>query len=112
EAREGHFAAALPRVGDRVKEGVYGLRRIATGEIGAPCDLVNELLFRQVPLLLSTNRTTGKDPNSSAGPDQPCGFARLLSGIGRPSALFWRKKRPQTASRISPARKIGRNRTA
>src|SRR6266566_3499493 len=88
EAREGHFPAAMQRVGDRVEEGVYGLRRIATGEIGAPRDLVNELLFRQVPLLLSTNRTTGKDPNSSAGLAQPCGFAGLLSRGGRSLARF------------------------
>src|SRR5947199_3509254 len=86
EAREGDFSAALQRVGDRVEEGVYGLRRIATREICAPRDLVNELLFRQVPLLLSAVRTTGKDPNSSAGPAQPCGFAGLWSQIARPSA--------------------------
>src|SRR6266568_9068377 len=93
EAREGHFSAALQRVGDRVEEGVNGLRRIATREIRAPRDLVNELLFRQVQLLLSTVRTSGKDPNSSAGLAQPCGFAGLLSRTGRPSALFWSKKR-------------------
>src|SRR6266516_1178992 len=112
EAREGHFPAALQRVGDCVEEGVYGLRRIATREVRAPRDLVNELLFRQVPLLLSTNRTTGKDPNSSVGLAQPCGFAGLLSRTGRSSAPFLRKKRHQTASTISLARKIGRRRTA
>src|SRR5206468_8320291 len=75
---EGHFSTALQRVCDRFEEGIYGLRRIATREVGAPRDLVNELLFRQVPLLLSTVRPTGKDPNSRAGLAQPCGFAGLF----------------------------------
>src|SRR6058998_3883656 len=94
EAREGHFAAALQRVGDRFEEGVNGLGRVPAREVGPLGDLVNELLFRQVPLLLSTVGTTGKDPNSRAGLAQPCGFAALF-------LAFW----------TSNARKIGRSST-
>src|SRR4029453_1334633 len=103
EAREGNLAAALQRVGDRVEERVNGLRRIATREVRAPRDLVNELLFRQVPLLLSTVRTTAQDPNSSVGLAQPCGFAGVF-GLSRRSAArkIGRSSTPSAASASGP----------
>src|SRR6266545_4079226 len=88
-------AAALQRLGNRVEEGVDRLRCVASREPRFRRNLVNELLFRQVPLLLSTVATTGKDPNRRVGLAQPCGFAGVFA-----------------ASRISLARKIGRSRTA
>src|SRR6266511_3042811 len=57
EAGERHFSAALQCVGDRVEEGVNGPRRISARKAGLGGDLVYKLLFRQVPLLLSTGRT-------------------------------------------------------
>src|SRR5207302_4588420 len=62
EAGERHFAAAPQCVCDRVEERVYGPRRIPTREARFRRDLVYELLFRQVLLLLSTDRTTGQRP--------------------------------------------------
>src|SRR6266511_4011980 len=95
ETGKRHVLAALQRLGNRVEEGVDRLRCVASREPRFRRNLVNELLFRQVPLLLSTVATTGKDPNRRVGLAQPCGFAGVFA-----------------ASRISLARKIGRSRTA
>src|SRR5262249_47343254 len=84
--REGHFATTFERVGDRVEESVNGLCRVPTGEARLRGDLVYELLFRQVPLLLSTVQTTGKDPNSPTGLAQPCGFAGIFGVAMRSEA--------------------------
>src|SRR6266540_231878 len=94
EAGERHLSAAPQCLGDRIEESVNGPGGVAAREAGLRCDLVYELLFRQVPLLLSTVRTTGRDPNSPVGLAQPCGFAGVFG-------LF----------RMSATRKIGRRRT-
>src|SRR6185295_3500268 len=95
ESGEGHLAATLERVRDRIEKGVNRLGRVPAREPGFRRDLVNELLFRQDLLLLSTVRITGKDPNSRVGPAQPCGFAAVFG-----------------LTTMSDARKIGRRRTA
>src|SRR5262245_354495 len=94
ESRERDLAAALEGVGDRVQECIDGLGRVSARKACLRGDLVYELLFRQVPLLLSTGSDTGKNPNSGIGLAQPCGFAGVFS-----------------AARTSVARKIGRRRT-
>src|SRR5262249_16226944 len=95
ETPQRHFTPAAPQcVGGRGGEGVDGPRRVTAGEARLVGDLVDELLFGQVPLLLSTVQTTGKNPNSRVGSAQPCGFAGVLA-----------------ASRRSLAPKIGRSRT-
>src|SRR5262249_6857127 len=67
EPRERDFSATPEGVGDGVEEGVNGPRRISAGEARFVGDLVNELLFGQVPLLLSTVRTRAK--TLTVGPD-------------------------------------------
>src|SRR5947207_14122313 len=53
EAGERHLSAAPQCVGDRVEEGVDRPRRVTAREARIVGDLVVELLFGHVPLLLS-----------------------------------------------------------
>src|SRR2546425_9065744 len=89
EPGERHFLLAPQSVGDRVEKGVDGPRGVARRQPRFRGDLVHELLFRQVPLLPSSDGksrqkrlTGGWDPLNHA----------VLRGFCLLPAARWRRK--------------------